>query len=104
MAVICRHAKRRATAIPGHQVFQVFSCFLFLVSCARAPDKLFESARAEAVHGRFSAARAYAREGYARFENQPASEWHWKFKLLLAEMHLYNFDTREAETLLVVPL
>ncbi len=75
-----------------------------MISCARAPDKLFESARAEAVHGRFSLAREYAREGYARFENQPASEWHWKFKLLLAEMHLYNFDTREAEALLVVPL
>jgi CHAT domain-containing protein len=90
-------------AVLGRQAFQIFSCFLFLVSCARAPDKLFESARAESVRGRFSLAREYAREGYARFENQPASEWHWKFKLLLAEMHLFNFGTREAEALLAVP-
>ncbi len=52
------------------------------------------------VRGRFSLAREYASKGYARFQNQPASEWHWKFKLLLAEMDLYNFETSKAETLL----
>jgi CHAT domain-containing protein len=55
------------------------------------------------VHGQFSLAREYASEGYERFRNQPASEWHWKFQLLLAEMHLYNFETGKAEALLVVP-
>jgi CHAT domain-containing protein len=103
MAAKCRRAKRRATGILGRQAFQVCSCFLFFISCARSPDKVFGSARAEAIHGRFSQAREYASDGYTRFRNQPASQWHWKFKLLLAEMHLYNFDTREAEALLAIP-
>ena len=55
------------------------------------------------VHGRFSLAREYASKGYARFQDQPASKWHWKFKLLLAEMHLYNFETSKAEALLAMP-
>jgi len=55
------------------------------------------------VHGRFSLAREDASKGYARFQDQPASKWHWKFKLLLAEMHLYNFETSKAEALLAMP-
>src|SRR5689334_22514202 len=103
MAGIWRRAKRLGTAIHGRQVFPVFSCCLLLVSCRRSPDKLFESARAESVRGQFSLAREYADEGYERFRNQPASEWHWKFQLLLAEMHLYNFETDKAEALLIAP-
>src|SRR5882724_975643 len=100
MAAICQSAKRRATATLGHQALLVFSCSLLLISCTRPPEKLFESARTESVRGRFSLARQYASEGYARFQSQPASEWHWKFKLLLAEMHLFNYDRRQAEALL----
>lgn len=55
------------------------------------------------MRGQFSLAREHAGEGFARFKNQPASEWHWKFKLLLAEMHLFNFDTSKAEALLAAP-
>ena len=93
------------TAAHGRQAFRVFSCccFLLLISCERSPDKLFEAARTESVRGRFTLARQFARSGYARYQDQPASEWHWKFKLLLAEMHLFNFETREAETLLAAP-
>ena len=53
--------------------------------------------------GQFSNARKFASDGYKRFEHQPGSEWHWKFTLLLAEMFLYNGDTRQAETLLAAP-
>ena len=71
--------------------------------CSRPPEQLFESARTESIKGQFSRARQFATAGYKKFENQPASEWHWKFKLLLAEMLLYNGDTLQAEPLLATP-
>jgi len=82
---------------------RVCSCLLLLVSCARSPDKLFDSARAESIKGQFSRARQFAAAGYQEFQYQPASEWHWKFKLLLAELLLYNGDTLQAEPLLAAP-
>ena len=95
--------KRRATAVRGRRSFQIFSCLLLLTSCARPPEALFESARAASVKGQFSSARGFASAGYKAFEHQPRSEWHWKFKLLLAEMLLYNGETQRAEPLLATP-
>src|SRR6476620_3706394 len=73
------------------------------VGCSRSPEQLFESARAESIKGQFSRARHFATAGYKKSEDQPASELHWKFKLLLAEMLLYNGDTLQAEPLLSTP-
>ena len=92
----------------GRRKWQAFGGVVLLAlsltaGCSRPPEQLFESARAESVKGQFSRARQFATAGYKKFEGQPASEWHWKFKLLLAEMLLYNGDTLEAESLLATP-
>jgi CHAT domain-containing protein len=92
----------------GRRKWQAYSGVVVLAlslaaGCSRSPEQLFESARAESIKGQFSRARQFATAGYKKLEDQPASEWHWKFKLLLAEMLLYNGDTLQAEPLLSTP-
>lgn len=78
---------------------------LILISlggCSRRPDpaQAFKTVQAESQRGDFIAARAEARDLYVRWASRPDELWHWKFKLLYAEMLLLNGETRKAEALL----
>ncbi|HSU59451.1 MAG TPA: CHAT domain-containing protein [Bryobacteraceae bacterium] len=64
---------------------------------------MFAEARANHKQGHFAKARELASIGFARFQKQPQSEWHWKFKLLSAEMDLWNGETEKADLLLSQP-
>ncbi len=55
---------------------------------------------AESKSGNFSLARAEAQRCYAAWQYRPSTTWHWKFKLLNAEMLLLNGETRQAVELL----
>src|SRR5689334_12056164 len=104
MAGIWRRARRKVTAILGRRGFSVFSLgFVLLVICARSTEKLFESAHTATIKGQISQASGLASSGYKRFKHQSASEWHWKFQLLFADMLLYNGDTLQAQLLLNEP-
>lgn len=70
---------------------------------ASNPEILFAAARNAYQHGDFARAREYAGAGYSRFKKQARSEWYWKFKLLYAEMQLWNGNTEAAESLLPEP-
>src|SRR6185312_8433968 len=70
---------------------------------APTPEALFAEARANHKQGHFAKARELASIGFARFQKQPQSEWHWKFKLLSAEMDLWNGETEKADLLLSQP-
>lgn len=78
-----------------------------MIGCHRQlesdPESLFTAARASYQHGDFVRARERASLGFSRFRSQPQSEWHWKFKLLYAEMQLWNGDTEQAQRLLSDP-
>jgi CHAT domain-containing protein/predicted negative regulator of RcsB-dependent stress response len=56
--------------------------------------------RAQYKRGDFVGARENAQRAYELFKNEPQSMWHWKFKLLAAEMFLLNGNTQQADPLL----
>src|SRR5579872_3934604 len=59
--------------------------------CARQPsaEDLYRDARTLWRRGLFSQATAAADRGWQQWKNQPNTEWHWKFRLLEAEL-LFN--------------
>jgi CHAT domain-containing protein len=64
------------------------------------PEASFASIRFESQRGNFSRARAEAQRCYDAWQSRPETKWHWKFKLLDAEMLLLNGETRQASALL----
>ncbi len=87
-------------------------CVCLLAACSprwspaskdRHLQTLFESAEAEYKRGELVRARQDAESGYRQLQNRRESEWHWKFKLLYAEMLLWNGDTNKADSLLSEP-
>ena len=112
---MARSAKQARTVIAGRQesrnrdagVFLL--CFSLLAGCSphhasisstRNADALFQLAKTEYKRGELTRARQDADIGYREFQNQPRSEWHWKFKLLYAEMQLWNGETNRSDRLL----
>ncbi|MBV9765681.1 MAG: CHAT domain-containing protein [Acidobacteriaceae bacterium] len=67
---------------------------------ANDPQALFQSIKAEYQRGELIRGRQDAERGYRQLQNQPESQWYWKFKLLYAEMLLWNGDTNKANKLL----
>lgn len=80
------------------------ACLLLLVgtNCSRrvSPGQSFSSATRLFQQGKYQEARKQALSGYHEFQDQPHSEWFWRFRLLLAEIDLWNGDTKESERLL----
>jgi tetratricopeptide (TPR) repeat protein len=98
---------RRKKRVLNSPIFLILA-FASLAGCHREqvasdPAGLFDAARTAYQTGDFVRARECARTGYLQFEHKPQSEWYWKFKLLYAEMHLWNGDTAQAERLLAQP-
>ena len=69
---------------------------LFTAACNRNPTELYSSARSSFKEGRFEDAAELAEKGYREFPDSQ-SEWHWKFRLLLAEIQIYH-STLRSET------
>ncbi len=67
---------------------------------APSPDTAFEAIRTEARRGDFSLANKDAARAFANWQSRPQAAWHWKFRLLYAELLLLNSDTRAASALL----
>ncbi len=113
MAAKALLAKRNPAGTGTRLDSKAICCWAFslslivLAGCSRqltqSPEALFAEARTDHKQGHFAKARELARVGYSRFKNQPRSEWYWKFKLLYAEMHLWNGDTKQADLLLSQP-
>ena len=81
----------------------VLLCFTLISGCGKlpqSPQALYSQARMDHKQGHFAQAIDLARNGYTRFQNRPESDWYWKFKLLYAEMLLWNGDTEQAQALL----
>jgi CHAT domain-containing protein/lipopolysaccharide biosynthesis regulator YciM len=89
---------------PRNWISLSFVCllFLFTVPSTVNPDSAFAHIRTEMQHGNFLQARGEARGCYAAWQSHPAAKWHWKFRLLDAEILLLNGDTRRAVALLAV--
>lgn len=77
-------------------------CLTVAGACWRKQDPavLFDSANRHFQQGEFAAAKQQAFLGRRKFQHQAQSEWFWKFTLLLAEIDLWNGDTKEADRLL----
>ncbi|MCC6858104.1 MAG: CHAT domain-containing protein [Bryobacterales bacterium] len=75
---------------------------LLTACCGRRepPDALY--LRAERTHrqGRLAEALQLARNGFKSWEKQPGSEWHWKFRLLTAEILMDSGAAPQAQLLL----
>jgi CHAT domain-containing protein len=81
---------------------------LIASGCARAtkggdtdnPETTFARIRAESRRGDFARARTDAQAAFSAWESRSELKWHWKFRLLDAEMLLLNGETRQAAALL----
>jgi CHAT domain-containing protein/Tfp pilus assembly protein PilF len=82
-----------------------FVCLVFLTTAPSAinPPSAFARIRTEMQRGDFVQARSEAQGCYAAWRSRPAAKWHWKFRLLDAELLLLNGDTRRAAALLPAP-
>ena len=90
----------------------LFFFFVFIIttySCSAArsskvrlgdPEIAFQRIRTESQRGNFLQARSEAQQYYTAWQAKPDTKWHWKFKLLDAEMLLLNGETRQANALL----
>jgi CHAT domain-containing protein len=103
----CRTRRRFRRDNPGRRAVSgwctIAALFLSAVSsCTREqpPAVLFDSAKNLFHRGEFTAAKREAARGERKFQDQPQSEWFWKFSLLLAEIDLWSGETKEAERLL----
>jgi CHAT domain-containing protein len=67
------------------------------------PEAAFARIRTESQRGNFLRARSDAQQYFAAWQSRPAAKWHWKFRLLDAEMLLFNGETRQASALLRSP-
>ena len=76
------------------------ACLLAGAGCERNPAELFSSATKLFRQGDYKAAEEKALRGRRKFQDQPRSEWYWKFTLLLADIELWNGQTSRAEGLL----
>lgn len=79
-------------------------CLIAAAACSRHtnPTVLFDSATKLFRQGEYPAAQEKAVLGYSKFQDQPGSEWSWKFRLQLAEIYLWTGKTAEADKLLAV--
>lgn len=77
-------------------------CLMAGEACFRQanPAVLFDSATKLLRQGEYAAAQQKAVFGQREFQNLPRSEWFWKFTLLLAEIDLWNGETKQADELL----
>lgn len=64
----------------------------------------YESAEFEMRRGRLSAAQVLAEQGVARTSDAPASEWAWRFRLLVADILTAKLETPRALELLQSPI
>lgn len=64
----------------------------------------YESAEFEMRRGRLSAAQVLAEQGVARTIDAPASEWAWRFRLLVADILTAKLETPRALELLQSPI
>ncbi|MGE5243766.1 MAG: CHAT domain-containing protein [Betaproteobacteria bacterium] len=71
---------------------------LALAACgaSQKPDDLFESARLALRQGRLADARRLADRGVSLAQAQAGSPWEWTFRLLRAEIQIYQNDLADA--------
>jgi CHAT domain-containing protein/Tfp pilus assembly protein PilF len=67
---------------------------------ALAPEAVYANATLLRRRGNLAEALRLAEEGSQRFRSDPHSEWHWKFRLLKAEVLLTEGNASEAAALL----
>ena len=110
------HRDKSPFALCGPDISCKLVAFLFMMlgasGCSRSrsvqadidhPAAALVRIRKESQHGNFVQARNDAMQGYEAWRTRPDSAWHWKFRLLDAEMLLLNGDTRQAEALIASP-
>src|SRR5882672_497795 len=72
-----------------------------LVACGlekiNSDDDLYRRAEALRRRGLTRQAMEVADRGWRRWQNQPVAEWHWKFRLLEAELLLNEGATVRAQ-------
>src|SRR5262249_58124907 len=77
---------------------------LLLIACGRyngnAADKLYRQSEALWRYGDIEKAIDVADHGWRQWKNEPAAEWHWKFRLLEAELLLNQGSAARALALL----
>jgi CHAT domain-containing protein/Tfp pilus assembly protein PilF len=77
---------------------------LFLIACGndelRSTGKLFNDAETLWRHGSNRRALELADRGWVRWKNRPDSAWHWKFRLLEAELLISEGSRARARELL----
>ncbi|MGE0460472.1 MAG: CHAT domain-containing protein [Vicinamibacterales bacterium] len=64
----------------------------------------YESAEFELRRGRLTAAQALAEQGVSRTSDAPASEWAWRFRLLVADILTAKLETPRALEVLQAPV
>jgi CHAT domain-containing protein len=82
---------------------------LAAAACQCAPSQAelarqYQSAEHELRRGRLSAAQVLAEQGVARSSDAPASEWAWRFRLLVADILTAKLETPRALELLQAPI
>ena len=83
---------------------------MLLAACGRRPastvepDLVFRQATLLRHRGELPQALALAERGLAQFQNNPGSEWFWKFRLLKAEVLLTQGNAAKGAELLQEPL
>jgi tetratricopeptide (TPR) repeat protein len=79
--------------------------FLLLAACSvqAPPDPQYERAATDLRHGNLVEARQKVTEAMTRWRD-PHTEWHWRFRLLMAEVALAEGKAGEARKLLAEPV
>src|SRR2546426_12793554 len=77
-----------------------------LVACGlgkvHSDDDLYRQSEALRRRGRIRQAMEIADRGWRQWQNQPVAEWHWKFRLLKAELLLNQGSRPQATDLMEV--
>ncbi len=77
------------------------ACALILTACRPGdPSALYAAAEREQHYGNLDRAVSAAQRGYNAWRSEPSSEWHWRFRLLLADLLLSARTPAEALPLL----
>jgi len=71
-----------------------------LLACSHSPGELYRESESLWRRGAISEATQVAERGWQQWKNQPAAEWHWKFRLLKAELLLNDNSSPRALELL----
>lgn len=97
--------------IRNHSFSLLLSLCMFLAGCSSdlrqtahdGPGFVFNAIRSQIRRGEFSDALQNVKRANAEWQSHPEAKWHWKFKLLFAELLLFNGDTGQAEELIATP-